>query len=160
MQNIISLVTPVGIIALFAAQIWTSRRTGEKGIEDKVMTNYKILNEQLNEQIKKQHQDKNDLQVKFLNIEKNFIELRAKLEGKDAQIKSLNEIIANRNPELVVVLNEIKDFMKQLNDKIRGQGDVLTYQTGMMEGQVRRDDKQDVATDLNQGNILRKPFKE
>lgn len=55
-------------------------------------------------------------QIADLNLETG--KCQGVIQEKNAMIDKLEKIISNRNPELITLLEEIKNFMKNLHDKV------------------------------------------
>jgi uncharacterized coiled-coil protein SlyX len=146
------IINVFGFIALGVAVWYTQFKTGSNQISGEVITNYKALDEQKNNQLNSLQKDIEEIKATMRAMEKGFIERIAKLEGqlkeKNNQIDSLNLILANRNPELETVLSEIRDFMKELRD-------TNVYQTNILERGQIRDVKIDKATNKEEGKVLR-----
>lgn len=152
------ILNSLGIIIFAVSVYYNNRKSGADRVENQVMANFRILDDQQKGIIKDQTEDLAGMKVRLSQLEKDLSELKGKIDAKDVQIKNLNEIIANRNPELLSVLNEIKNFMSQLNGKMKDSKGVLDYQTGMIEKQAKREKAVDKATDEEDGNVLRKPL--
>lgn len=143
-----STVIAVGGIAVVLIYIFYNRNN----VSSTIISNYKTLDDQKTEQIKGLSQAIEEIKATMRAIEKGFIERIAKLEGqlkeKDTQVKNLNEILANRNPDLESLLLEIKNFMKSLVDS-------SLYQTSILERSQSRSNMIDDHTQTETGNILR-----
>ncbi len=144
-----SIVIALGGITVVLIYIFSNRNNVSKTVID----NYKTLDDQKTRQIEDLKKDVQEIKATMRVIEKGFIERISKLEGqlkeKDNQIRTLNEILSNRNPELEKILGEIHEFMKQL---VKSN----SHQTEMMESSQNRNDRIDSATDNETGNVLRK----
>jgi uncharacterized coiled-coil protein SlyX len=151
-KEYLPIINVFGFIALGVAVWYTQFKTGSNQISGEVITNYKALDEQKNNQLNSLQKDIEEIKATMRAMEKGFIERIAKLEGqlkeKNNQIDSLNLILANRNPELETVLAEIRDFMKELRD-------TNVYQTNILERGQIRDVKIDKATNKEEGKVLR-----
>jgi chromosome segregation ATPase len=119
----------LGLISVAVAIFYNQYNSGAKQVSNEVISNYKLLDEQKTKQIA-------DLQKQILAIqeamrasENRFVERIAKLEGqlreKNHQVESLNQILANRNPELEKLLAEIRDFMQNIYSQNQHQTSIL-----------------------------------
>jgi hypothetical protein len=129
------LINTAGLIVLAFAMVFTQWKAGAAKVSTEVIANYAALDKQQKEQISHYEQEFGKLKAEMANMEKGLIAKISKLEGalgeKENQLKMLNEILANRNPELEKVLTEIRDFMKQLTLKNDAQ-------TAMLENAVQK----------------------
>lgn len=83
-------------------------------------------------------------------LSKELAAFKATIEEKDKHIASLTLILQGKNPEILEVLTEIKDFMKKLNEK-------QDVQTGLLEKGQKRSDRIDEASVKKEGEIMRVP---
>src|SRR5688572_5572467 len=115
LSNITPIINTIGFTVLAVAIWYTQFKTGSSKVSSEVMGNYERLDEQKTQRIKDLEQAVEEIKATMRLTEKTFIERIAKLEGqlkeKNNQLDAVNKILANRNPELEQVLNEIKDFM-------------------------------------------------
>ncbi len=144
-----SIVIAVGGIAVVLIYIFYNRNN----VSSTIIDNYKTLDDQKTEQIKVLSQAIEEIKASMRTTKEAFIERIAKLEGqlkeKNNQIDSLNQILANRNPELENVLGEIRDYMASLDKKQQ-------HQISILERSQVRDDNIDQSTEDETGNVLRK----
>lgn len=103
--TIISSVTPLAVVAFIA---WKEYRSGESALTKKIREDYKERNQQLEERV-------TDLETEHHEHSVQIGKLETIVEEKDKQIKRYEEIFANRNPEMTVLLTEIRDFMKSIH---------------------------------------------
>jgi hypothetical protein len=144
-----STVIAIGGIAVVVIYIYNNK----SNVSSTVIDNYKTLDEQKTQQIESLQKAVEEIKATMRANEKTFLEKIYKLEGqlkeKDNQIKSLNQILSNRNPELEKVLSEIKHFMSNIYDQNR-------HQTSLLENNKVRNQEIDTHTELEQGKVLRK----
>lgn len=129
--------TSVGLICALIYIVIKEFRSGSNDVEKKTLDAYKERNSQLEKEIPRLHAD----------VKKNgedIARLRGALDEKDKHIKSLTDILQDKNPEVLALLKEIRDFMHTFNDQTKK---ILDYQTEMIEGQIMRDTKVDKANE-------------
>lgn len=84
---------------------------GRSSVSAEVINTYEVQVKQLKEQIAEMRED-----IKSLTLKVG--EQTGIIQEKDRQITQLQEILQNRNPELIEVLQEIRTFMKDLHNQI------------------------------------------
>jgi uncharacterized coiled-coil protein SlyX len=144
-----SSIIAIGGLTVVVIYIYSNKNN----VSSTVISNYKTLDEQKTQQISELQKAIEEIKANMRATEKGFIERIAKLEGqlkeKNNQIEALNQILANRNPELEKVLAEIRDFMKD----IKNQNE---HQTSILEESQKRNEVIDQSTDQEKGKVLRK----
>lgn len=149
LQTIItSVLSPVVSIGTLAWVIWERKKSGVSDVQDDVTKYYKERRTQQDERIKEQ-----DIRILALNEtivqnDKRCAEEIAKIDSKisffeaaiiekDKYIKSLTDLIQGRNPEMIDILNSIKEILRKNMDLITIMHEqnkkVLNYQTDMLE---------------------------
>jgi len=149
-MDLAAYISPIGTIIVITFLAWKEYRSGTKMISSEVITNYEALDKQQKSIIAEQEKKFNE---EMHRIELSFTEKIAHLEGvvreKDTQLKTLTEILTNRNPELQNILIEVRDFMKTLVDSTIFQNEVLSS--------VKRRDKEiDEHTEKGTGKPIRR----
>jgi len=138
--------TMLGFIIMISGYFFTQFKFGGKGVAKEVIDAYKIQVDQLRQELieaKTEYFKQLDgLKTEITNLNLKLANIEGQLIEKDKKIAELTTIFQGRDPELVQILREIRDFMKRIEDQSR------TNQT--------RNDKIDVATDKEEGNVLRK----
>lgn len=159
-MSISEYISTFGVIAVAAFLVYKEYRSGNSSINAQVVANYKTLDEQQKSKIKSQEEAIAKYQADFAEVKtamskmkEDFAnqigQLQGEIASKDKHIAELTQTILNRNPELEVLLKEIRDFMKNIYDQNK-------YQTGILEEAKLRNDGIDHATENEQGHVLRK----
>lgn len=101
-----------------------------------------------------------DLKLALRKSQEDCIAKTSKLEGTVAQqektIHQQNELITNRNPELIEILNKVAQFMEQLTKRMDRSENILNLQTQMLTKGAKRNELIDAHTEDKEGNVLRK----
>lgn len=121
MQDAISLLPFLyflGALFLGCGYLFIQWRLGTNKSSNESVTIYKEQVEALNLAIdttrKQAHELTNHVQTLTLEVGT----LKGQLLEKDKKIQEYMEILRGQNPELVTLLGEIRDFMRNLNDKM------------------------------------------
>jgi len=140
------IINILGFIFLGIGYIFVQFRTGGKGVAKEVIDTYKTQVDQLRQELIEAKTDYfkqlDGLKTEITNLNLKLANIEGQLIEKDKKIAELITIFQGRDPELVQILRDIKDFMKKL------EGQSKTNQT--------RNEKIDVATDKEEGHVLRK----
>lgn len=117
-------------------------RSGSSSVDQKIITSLKERNSQLEAEIPR-------IQDRLTQNERETAKIQGQLEEKDKYIKTLTDLVQNRNPEMLQILTELKDTTKLMLEFLH-QTDVkntekLDYQTGILEANQARDTKVDKA---------------
>lgn len=159
MQFITANLTNFGIIGVIIWQIIQSFYSGNNSLTKKMLFDYKERNEQLEKTLK----DERDATLKFKNEMKSVIDvykievgrLTATNDEKDKHIINLKEILQDKNPEVIALFKEIRDFLKKAHEQ---NTEVLSYQTKILEGVKSRNDSIDEASRTHHGEVTRVPL--
>lgn len=164
MNNYIQIIAGFSPLLVIMYMLWKDTRSGNKEMNTETVQGYKdrdILRletiQRLNTEIANCKADKTSMKESFI---KETGELRGIIKGKDDKITELQTTVENRNPNLEKILENLANT----NSKILTFMEALTktnlHQSEMIEGQVRRENKQDTATDAEVGPVMRKEFKQ
>lgn len=107
----------------------TKFQNNSGALRRQINEDYKERNTQLTENVK-------ILQENLNKMGREISELRGQLTEKEKHVTSLTELVQGRNPEMIQVLNEIKEFMKQLHEGMQASNKELLHQTSMLEKKV------------------------
>lgn len=114
--------TAIGTIAIAGFLAIKELRAGSKKITSEVITNYEILDKQQKDNIQECRANLVGATKSMHELELRTNERIATLEGvvgeKDKQLQTLNQIVSNRNPELEKILEDIRDFMKNMSEMV------------------------------------------
>lgn len=124
-----SITGAIGLIAAIAFAIYagvTKFQNNSGVLRKQINDDYKERNDQLNKRIV-------ELQEGINLMGREVSEVRGQLIEKDKHIESLTNLIQGRNPEMLQVLQEIRDFMRDLHVTMSDSQKELTYQTGILE---------------------------
>lgn len=143
--------TSIGAIAVGILLFIKQYRSGSTEIQKEVSDGYEKRTKQLEEDMARQHAEyekmKADYDIKLSNHANEISRLSGVIEEKDRQNKLLTELVQGRNPETLVILNELKELMKKVIDSItlyhQGNNEKLDYQTKILEATQARDIKID-----------------
>ena len=116
MEWLFALIGGVGSVVSVTAAAFVFWRNGGNGANEKTINALK----ELNDAQAKNYEQKLDATLKSNNewqertkkceeLHRENLEKTGKMQGN---LESMQKIIENRNPELTIVLGEIKDFMK------------------------------------------------
>lgn len=112
--TIVSTFVPILAIIYLAVK---DAKSGTREITSRVIENYKTLDQQQRDNIQECRNNLVGATKAMHELELRMSEKIAKLDGtiseKDKQLKLMTDILANRNPELEIVLKEIRDFIKK-----------------------------------------------
>jgi len=84
---------------------WKEYRSGSSRLRKDINEDYRERNSQLEEEIKKLREEVHKVNIQMMEFKATIIE-------KDKHIESLTKLIENRNPELVEILQELKNKLK------------------------------------------------
>lgn len=123
--GIIAVINAIGLIFFVAATIWSRWSSGASGVEEKIVATYKTRIEQLeSEQVR--NIDRMHEHTKEIG------QLQGRLAEKEAQVLQMRQLLENRNPELISVLQEImggfkevKGFMVRINEHMEEHGRLM-----------------------------------
>lgn len=129
---------------------------GGLGIKD-----YFMGGSTLRKQITAEYKERNDqlalkistLETDSKNTNLEVAGLKATLVEKDKHIKTLTEILQNRNPEMIQLLKDMKALMSTIINSNK-------YQTSILESVKRRNQNIDTASKNHTGSITRVPVDE
>ncbi len=134
----------IGIAVYFAYDKWLSgSNQRRKEIDADNETRIRQLTVQVQE-----------LKVKLETVNQEFGGLQATLREKEKHNADLRELLADKNPAVLELLAEIKEFMKLMHQQNREE---LLKQTKMLEEGKERDSKVDLASITKTGEIMREP---
>lgn len=173
LKNIAPAISSIGIFLGVIYVIVKEWRSGSSAIEKKTIEGYKERNNQLEgpggilprlqEEIKeitekfdkKFTEQKEYFQGQIIEQGKEIAKLIGIVEEKDKHIKSLTEILQGKNPDMVNVLNEIKELNKKIINHLevsyKETKEELTYQTDLLEKGKDRNEKIDEASKSHKG---------
>jgi len=141
------------LVLVFLA--WKEMRSGTSNLRSDINNDYKERNTQLEEKLRAVEEK---LQIMSLQIAK----LETTINEKDKHIDNLTKLIENRNPELVILLTEIKGFLANLQGlavetKLTSENNQkeLEYQTQILNRQNSRNKNIDSASSEHVGDPLR-----
>lgn len=158
MQFVLDNLTNFGLAFVLIWQIVTQIKSGNSALTTKMLNDYKARNEQLEDINAKERSEtekfKNEMKGIIDGYKAEIVRLTASNEEKEAHNKSLKEILQDKNPEVVSVLKEIKDFLKKSDEK---NTKILSYQTEMLEEWRSRSRKIDEASLNHEGELTRIP---
>jgi hypothetical protein len=166
-QAITPFLTPLMIVIAAIAYYMTKRGEGKQDVGKQVIENYAALDQQQKESISEKDKTIGELHSELKKSQENCIAQTSKLQGivdqQEKTIHSQNEIITNRNPELVAILNQnleintkVAQFMETLIGRMDESVSILNQQTEMLETGQKRNQKIDEATSKEVGHVLRK----
>lgn len=119
-NQFIPIASAVSTFALIGFLAYRESRSGNNEITKEVIQNYKNLDEQQKSNIQECRDNLVGATKSMHELELRTNERIANLEGvvseKDKQLQTLNQIVANRNPDLENTLHDIRNFMKNIND--------------------------------------------
>lgn len=115
------IINVIGFIFLGIGTFYMQFRAGGKGVSSEVISTYREQVAQLKEEIAAEgagreadkHSLKNEIQVLSLKL----ATLQGQMIEKDKKIAELTNIFQGRDPELLKILTEIRDFMKTLTNQ-------------------------------------------
>lgn len=148
----IGALSPILLVVYIIFREW---RSGTSTLRKDINSDYVERNRQLEEKLKDVEDRLNEVSLQMGKLEATLIE-------KDKHIANITKIIENRNPDLLKVLDEIKTFMKNLNELMiktnntssENSGE-LHYQTSLLNRQAKRDENIDDASATGEGNPIR-----
>lgn len=144
---LIQLATPISVliggVLLAINNYWKNNNT----IDDRLIKNYKALDEQQKEQLAlkesaifKYQNDIAEIKATMATLKEQFAKEVGKLQGqidaKNTELASLRATILDPNLNLGLILHEIRDFMKTLTAS-------NLHQTAILDKQVK--DEADIA---------------
>lgn len=165
----------IGLVALAASLVYTQLRSGARTVSSEVVANYKALDEQQKEiitqkdaVISERDTTLGELKLALRKSGEDCIAQTSKLQGtieqQEKTIFSQNQIITNKNPELVKILEQVVEgnkqigaFMMRIDERFSKSEEILNTQTAMLESGQTRNQKIDEATAQEKGHVLRKP---
>lgn len=140
-------VSAIATLALIVFLVWKEARSGAKGISNEVINNFKTLDEQQKDTIASKDQAIGELKVALRKANEECIAQTSKLEGTvEQQAKTIarqDDIIKNRNPELIEILTKVADFMEKLTQRMDLSQNELVKQTEIMTQSKKRDERID-----------------
>lgn len=160
-------ISTFGVIAVAIYLVYKEYRSGDAAqksqsnlLASQVVTNYKTLDEQQKQQlaekdaaILKYQQDMAEIKSAMATMKESFAKdigkLQGELKAKDEQITLLQQTILDKNPEMVTLLKDIRNFMQKIDN-------ANTHQTQILETGAKRNQKIDDATAHEAGKVLRK----
>jgi len=140
-----SILVPV-VVVIFLA--WKEYRSGSSALRKDINSDYIERNQQLEEKLK-------IFELKLHEVSIQMVKLEATIIEKDKHIDSLTKLIENRNPELIVVLTEIREFMKSVKGLVDKNQIELVYQTELLDKQQLRADNIAKASANHTGDLTR-----
>ena len=140
--QLLPIINVLGFVVMAGATYYNSKRSGEGPVRIEVM---ELLDKQiaaLKDEILRLREGNHarDQNIQSLTLE--IGRMKGLMTSKDQQLEEFTKIFQNRDPEMLTVLNEIKDFMKLLHDKVNSN--------------QARNEKIDKSTAKNAGHIMRK----
>lgn len=126
MDQYLSIVNSGGVLLVGAWLVYQNFRSGSSTIKQQVTDAYKERNQQLETDIA-------GMKASIESQGKEIARLQGTVEEKDKHIHTLTELVQGRNPEMISVLKEIRDFMKDLHDGMSSSAKVLDYQSKLLE---------------------------
>lgn len=111
----------IGAMAFAIGQFFGGKTTSKDAGLQAALNTIEALKENISILIEEQKKNHDDI-----------IGLKKDLEYTRAENDRLTKIIENRNPELLEILKEVRDFMKSLNTK-------QDHQTNLIESQVKKE---------------------
>lgn len=163
-MNIFSLLTSsnltsLGLVIVIIWQVIKEIRSNNSSLTTKMLSDYKERNEQLEGILKDERQKSEDFKDSMDQIIAGYKVEIAKLESsnkeKDIHTQTLKDLLLDKNPEVIKVLVEIRDFLKTSDEKT---DKVLSYQTSILEDWKKRSYKIDQASKTHKGDIIRTPL--
>lgn len=158
MEIITNYLTPALLLAVIIWQFIQQIRSGNSSLVQKMLADYKERNNQLEGIIKNEREASEEFKAEMTKVVSDYkveiTRLQASNDAKDAHNKDLRELLQDKNPEVIAVLKEIRDFMKTTNEQ---NSTVLAYQTEILEEWKERSDKVDEASKMHRGDIMRVP---
>jgi len=134
-KDLIPYIPILGFILMAAGYALAQLRLGGRGVAKEIIDNYKTRQDQLEISLKEATAQIIQLRLELANVQ-------GQLTEKDKKIAELTTIFQGKDPELLVILKEIRDFLKRLDSQS------LTNQD--------RNIAIDMATKKEEGKILRK----
>ncbi len=158
-KGIAAFISSFGVVAVAAYLIYKEYRSGATTLNGQVIANYKALDEQQKRQLAEKdaailqyQKDVAEIKAAMQKMRQEFAndvgKLQGELKAKDEQIKLLQATILDKNPEMVKLLEEIRNFMENIYTQNQ-------HQTNMLERGQTRNEKIDDATAHESGKILR-----
>lgn len=124
-------------IGVAVVVIWKAIETIKSNSSDltkKIITDYKTRNEQLEEILKDEREKSEEFTGKMNKVVEDYkveiAKLQAANDEKDKHNMELKAILQDKNPEVVIVLKEIRDFLATTDKQNK---EVLGYQTTILE---------------------------
>ena len=137
---LIAIIAGTPSIVVSALLGWREFRSGSSKISTEVISNYKTLDDQQKANIQECRDNLVGATKAMHDMETKFVDRISNLEGvvseKDKQLQNVTQILANRNPKLEQTLEDIRNFMKNMND-------INVSQLTILQTSQKRDMKQD-----------------
>lgn len=112
-------------------------RNGTSGTQKEIRDTYKERADQLERVV-------SELKLQVTGLNSEISSFKAVLAEKEKQNGLLVEIFQNRNPELIKVLNEIKDFLKALHGKVDEDLNISVENKQLLKESKQRHDQIDL----------------
>ena len=148
-------------IGLILVGVWFTYEkfiSGSSSLSTKIISDYKTRCEQLEEQVKTEKADFDIFRNQMTNLINEYkaeiIKLQTSNKEKDEHAKTLKDLLLDKNPEVISVLKDIRNFL-EMSDKSNKQ--VLAYQTEILEEWKERSDKIDSASKEHKGSPMLVP---
>lgn len=129
------------LILIFLA--WKEFRSGSSKLSDKIKSDYKERNDQLEKTNKELEAERTERKIYITKLETTIAE-------KDKQLDRYEKIFANRNPDLTEVLEKISRFMAAIHNQNK-------HQTTILEKRQKRDKLIDEASLNHKGSPMMAP---
>lgn len=115
------IITVLAVLASAVSIAYTTYRYNSSPAKRDLVDLYEkqidALREEKAEFDEKYHEIRSQLAAMNLELSKKIENLTGQLQEKDRQVNELSAILANRNPELIEILVELKNLMFSINQK-------------------------------------------
>jgi DNA-binding transcriptional regulator YiaG len=140
-------ISTYGVVLLGIWMLYKELRSGNSKLTNKMLADYKERNGQLEEAAE-------ELKTIIADYKVEVAKLQASNIAQEKHNKELRDLLLDKNPEVIKVLEEIRDFLKKSDEK---NDKVLGYQTTILEEWKERSDKVDEASKKHIGEPMLVP---
>jgi D-ribose pyranose/furanose isomerase RbsD len=141
MTQYLTVINSVAVLAGAVAVIILQYKSRKRDVSNEVISNYEKLERQLKEQREDLQKQLNTQATKHASeiaeLHKLIGEKDAIIRMQETIIRDQKETIANRNPDLEMVLTEIKDFMRTIHDALQENREISTANSEELHDQTK-----------------------
>ncbi len=146
-------------VAIGVVMIYLGIRSGNSKLVQKMLTDYKARNEQLEEILDKERKAseafKSSMDKVVSDYKLEIVKLQTSNDEKDKHAAELKALLVDKNPEVKKVLEDVLTYLKSTHEQ---NTKMMDYQTQILEKWEKRSRAIDKASKKHKGVPMRVPL--